>query len=75
MTAMSPNRVAQLRADWRARATSRATSSYVRAFTKAFFGFGKDQVTAMRIAERGQTAHPVQAGRRRPWLVGDPESA
>ena len=51
---MSPRRSRHPRADWPDRAASGASNSYVRAFTRAFFGFGKDQVTAMRIAERVQ---------------------
>jgi hypothetical protein len=71
MTAMSPRRVAHLPADWR----TRTSSSYVRAFTRAFFGLGKDQVTAMKIAERRQATTPAQPRRRQVQFVGGPESA
>ena len=58
-------------ADWR----TRTSSSYVRAFTRAFFGLGKDQVTAMKIAERPRAMNQAQPARRQVWLVGGPESA
>jgi hypothetical protein len=70
MTAMSPRRVAHPPADWR----TRTNSSYVRAFTRAFFGLGKDQVTAMKIAERRQALSPTQPGRRQVWFAAGPES-
>jgi hypothetical protein len=42
-------------------------SVYVRAFTTAFFGFGKEQETAMRLAERARARRlPVRAPRRSP---------
>jgi hypothetical protein len=72
---MSPRRVAQPSADWRTRAATHASSSYVRAFTRAFFGLGKDQVTAMKIAARPRTMSPVPSGRRRIQLLSGPESA
>jgi hypothetical protein len=71
MTAMSPRRVAHLPADWR----THTSSSYVRVFTRAFFGLGKDQVTAMKIAERRQTMSPARPGRRQVQFVGGPGSA
>ncbi len=68
---MSPRRVVHPPADWR----TRTSSSYVRAFTRAFFGLGKDQVTAMKIAERRQALGPTQPGHRQVRFAGGPESA
>ena len=72
---MSPRRVAQPSADWRTRAATHVSSSYVRAFTRAFFGLGKDQVTAMKIAARPRSMNPVAPGRRQVRLLSGPESA